>query len=178
MAELHILGQLHGVSDFKEQSSLFCRYSLQTGPNWTLICGCSEGQTVSGKPDFKKSVIWAQPLNLHYVTKGIQGWPKLVLQVSCLDSVGRSWIVGYGVCNLPASPGYHRIEVPCWVPTAVTVTDKIRQYFLGGTHQLTQTDIVNLGTDRHKLNTQSKGSVQLDIHIVLRNFIQFGIEYK
>lgn len=78
----------------------------------------------------------------------ITGWPKLVLQVSCLDSIGRSWVVGYSCCSLPSAPGQHVIQVPCWAPVATTLTDRIRQYFLGGSHQLIETDIINLGKDR------------------------------
>lgn len=77
-----------------------------------------------------------------------QGWPKLVLQVSCLDSFTRSWIVGYSCCSLPAVPGHHSIKVSCWVPQATNLTDRIRQYFLGGSHQLLQSDLINLGLDR------------------------------
>ncbi|KAJ8726357.1 hypothetical protein PYW07_001055 [Mythimna separata] len=178
MAELHILGQLHCASNFQDKSSLFCRYSFQAGPNWTVISGCPEGQTVSGKLDYEKTVIWAHPLDIHYVTKGVQGWPKLLVQVSCLDSIGRSWIVGYGCCNLPAVPGLHNIHVNCWVPSSTCITDRIRQYFLGGSHQLIQSDIVNLGLNRFKLKTQSKGTVQLQVNLLLRNFSQFGVEYK
>ncbi|XP_047544266.1 B9 domain-containing protein 2 isoform X2 [Vanessa atalanta] len=173
----------------------------QTGPNWTLISGFSEGQTASGKENFKNSVEWVHPLDLHYVCKGIQGWPKIILQVSCLDSIGRSWVVGYGCCALPSTPGYHTIKVPCWVPAATTVTERLKQYFIGGGHELTQTDIINLGSDRFdrfieiifnkkkidtiffclnrfKLITQSKGEIKLNICIVLRNLTQFGVEYK
>ncbi|RVE49622.1 hypothetical protein evm_005754 [Chilo suppressalis] len=178
MAELHVLGQLNCACDFKETSSLFCRYSFQAGPNWTVISGCSEGQTVTGKPDYRKQVVWAQPLDIHYITKGLQGWPKLVLQVSCLDSIGRAWIVGYSCCSLPVVPGHHVLDVPCWLPSATTLTDRIREYFLGGSLQLLNTDIINLGTDRFKLKTQSKGSIKLSIDIILRNFSQFGVEYK
>ncbi|KAI5641473.1 ciliary basal body-associated, b9 protein domain-containing protein [Phthorimaea operculella] len=178
MAELHILGQLQGVSHFPESSSLFCRFSFQSGPNWTVVSGCPEGQTVSGKPDYKNCVVWSHPIDIHYVTRGIQGWPKLALQVSCLDSLGRTWVVGYCCCSLPTVPGHHIIEAPCWAPAATTLTDKLRQYFLGGSHQLIQTDIVNLGTDRYKLNTKSKGNIKLEVDIVLRNFSQFGVEYK
>ncbi|KAL0849212.1 hypothetical protein ABMA28_013547 [Loxostege sticticalis] len=178
MAELHVLGQLQGVSNFQDSSSLFCRYSFQAGPNWTVISGCPEGQTVSGKLDYAKSVIWSHPLDIHYITKGIQGWPKLVLQVSCLDSIGRAWVVGYSCCSLPVVPGHHVLDIPCWLPIATTLTDRIREYFLGGSHQLLQTDIINLGTDRFKLKTQSKGTITLKIDLVLRNFTQFGVEYK
>lgn len=31
---------------------------------------------------------------------------------------------------------------------------------------------------RSKLNTQSKGTVKLDIYVLLRNFAKFGVEYK
>ncbi|XP_047986852.1 B9 domain-containing protein 2-like isoform X3 [Leguminivora glycinivorella] len=92
MAELHILGQLHGASDFQSRSSLFCRYSFQSGPNWTVISGCSEGQTVSAKPDHENKVVWTQPLDIHYITKGVQGWPKLVLQVQITYRVQRQHI--------------------------------------------------------------------------------------
>ncbi|XP_073941773.1 B9 domain-containing protein 2 [Choristoneura fumiferana] len=178
MAELHILGQLQSVSNFRTPSSLFCRYSFQSGPNWTLVSGSPEGQTVSGKPDHNDSVVWAQPLDVHYITKGIQGWPKLIVQVSCLDSFSRSWIVGYSCCSLPAVPGHHSIDVSCWVPQATNLTDRIRQYFLGGSHQLLQSDLINLGLDRYKLQTESKGNIVLHVDIILRNFSQFGIEYK
>lgn len=76
------------------------------------------------------------------------GWPKIILQVSCLDAVGRSWIVGYGCCTIPSTPGYHTIKVPCWVPAATTVTERLKQFFIGGAHELAQKDLINLGSDR------------------------------
>ncbi|KOB78946.1 putative B9 domain-containing protein 2 [Operophtera brumata] len=160
MAELHVLGHLKGATNFQDKSSLFCRYSFQHGPNWTVISGCPEGQTVAGKPDYSKSIIWTQPIDVHFVTRGIQGWPKLIFQVFCLDTFGRVWVVGYGVCSLPSVPGAHTIQVPCWTPSATTLTDRIRQYFLGGSHQLTQSDIIHLGADSVMDFIQSK--LQLD----------------
>lgn len=79
----------------------------------------------------------------------VTGWPKIILQVSCLDSIGRSWIIGYGCCSLPVVPGAHTVDVNCWVPSTTTLTDRIRQYFLGGSHQLIQSDIVHLGLNRY-----------------------------
>lgn len=43
------------------------------GPNWTLLSGHCEGQTVSGKENFTNHVDWVHPIDLHYVCKGIQG---------------------------------------------------------------------------------------------------------
>ncbi|XP_045510945.1 B9 domain-containing protein 2 [Colias croceus] len=178
MAELHILGQIQQAVDFCGNYSLFCRYTIQAGPNWTLLSGSSEGQTPSGRPNAEKSVVWAHPLDLHFVTKGIQGWPKILVQTNCLDALGRSWVLGYGCSTIPAVPGYHTLNVPCWIPAATSISDKIRQYFIGGSHQISQTDIISLGNDRCKLNTNSKGIITLNLCVVLRNFTQFGVEYK
>ncbi|XP_045520147.1 B9 domain-containing protein 2-like isoform X3 [Pieris brassicae] len=153
MAELHILGHINCAQHFTEGYSLYCRYTVQAGPNWTLLSGSTEGQTSTG-------------------------WPKLVFHVNCLDSLERSWVVGYGCTSLPTVPGYHTIRVPCWLPAATSISDSLRQYFLGGSHQITQNDIISLGNDRFKLRTQSKGCIEINICIILRNFTQFGVEYK
>lgn len=71
MAELHILGNIQGASNFKYQS-LFCRYSFQAGPNWTVVSGLPEGQTVSGQLGSSQSAVWSHPLDIHYITKGLQ----------------------------------------------------------------------------------------------------------
>ncbi|XP_004933676.1 B9 domain-containing protein 2 isoform X2 [Bombyx mori] len=178
MAELHILGEIQGTTYFPENYSLFCRYSFQAGCNWTVISGASEGQTVAAEPDELQSVAWSHSIDIHYLSRGIQGWPKLVLQVSCVDSIGRSWVVGYAHCNIPAVPGLHNLEIPSWIPAATTLTDRLKEYFIGGSHQLLNLDIISLGNDRFKLKTRSKGIIKLNVDIVLRNFSKFGVEYK
>jgi hypothetical protein len=54
--------------------------------------------------------------DVHYATKGIQGWPKIHLEVWHHDAFGRSEIYGYGFCHVPTSPGMHRIDVVTWRP--------------------------------------------------------------
>lgn len=76
------------------------------------------------------------------------GWPKLLLQVLQLDSLSRCWLVGYGCCSIPITPGHHQIEIPCWLPAADTIADRVRQFFLGGSHQLLKPDVFLLGSDR------------------------------
>ncbi|XP_041988890.1 B9 domain-containing protein 2 isoform X2 [Aricia agestis] len=171
MAEFHILGQILSVHNFRDTHSLFC-------PNWTLISGSSEGQTLAGQPNQENIVYWSHPIDIHYVAKGIQGWPKLIFQVSCLDSLSRTWVVGYGSCVVPAAPGHHSIRVACWAPAPTTLTDKLRQTFLGGSHNVANIDVISFGSDRFKLTTQSKGDIELSLDIILRNFSQFGVEYK
>ena len=99
-------------------------------------------------------------------------------------------MVGYGFTHIPSSPGLHSIEVSdsydggCHVSCHQVVTwrpsgnlgDTISQHFLGGGHALRNTDLVSSGGERYRLTTRATGTVQAQIHIVLRNFDRFGIE--
>ncbi|CAN0456027.1 unnamed protein product, partial [Scytosiphon promiscuus] len=60
---------------------------------------------------------WNHPIDLHYTTKSIQGWPRLMLQVWQLDTHGRNVLRGYGFRHLPSSPGFSEVSVPCWRPS-------------------------------------------------------------
>lgn len=93
------------------------------------------------------------------------------MQVSCLDEIGRSWVVGYGSSSIPAVPGFHRIEIPCWVPAATTITDKLRQDFIGGSNQLTDTDIIYLGSDRWAIQTDLKKYIIIIIYLLIWIFV-------
>ena len=87
----------------------------------------------------------------------------------------RNELVGYGFSHLPSSPGLHNIEVVTWKP-AGNLTDTISQHFLGGSHQLKNTELVFSSKDRYRLTTVATGSVSARLNIVLRNFHRFGIE--
>ncbi|KAG8322360.1 B9 domain-containing protein 2 [Homalodisca vitripennis] len=115
MAELYAIGQIIGADRFP-RSTLFCKWSIFAGSGWKLIEGHKEGQTQIDNPDFENFTYWCHPVDVHYATKGIQGWPKLHFQVYHYDEHGRSELCGYGVCHLPTSPGTHRLECCTWRP--------------------------------------------------------------
>lgn len=91
MAEVHVIGQIVGASDFVSVEGLFCKFALQTGGAWTLLSGLKEGQTQVDNPRQSGSggAVWAHPIDVHYATRGLQGWPKIVVQVYRQDSFGR-----------------------------------------------------------------------------------------
>ena len=39
--------------------------------------------------------IWCHPIDIHYTTKGIQGWPKIKVQVWHQDMFGRNELCMY-----------------------------------------------------------------------------------
>ena len=91
MAEVHLIGQLIGASEFPNQS-LFCRWSIQTGGAWAVIQGLKEGQTQVDCPvegEQETTSFWSHPIDVHFATRGLQGWPKLVVQVYHQDSYCR-----------------------------------------------------------------------------------------
>lgn len=54
--------------------------------------------------------------------------------------------------------------------------ERLRQYFLGGGPQLSNPELVSSSNDRYRLATETMGTVQLELGVILRNFNQFGIE--
>lgn len=56
-----------------QESLTFKAVNIVTGPNWTVVSGLPEGQTVSGQLGSSQSAVWSHPLDIHYITKGLQG---------------------------------------------------------------------------------------------------------
>lgn len=52
-----------------------------------------------------------------YAVSGLDGWPKLLLEVGFVDSFGRNDVAGYGFCFVPSAPGHHNIDVQIFRPT-------------------------------------------------------------
>ncbi|XP_065204869.1 B9 domain-containing protein 2 [Planococcus citri] len=174
MAEVHIIGQISGASDFPSKS-LFCKWSLHAGGGWKLVSGVKEGQTQIDDPAYGNISWWCHPIDVHYATKGPQGWPKIHVQVYYYDKYGRSQIYGYGFCHIPTTPGTHKIECYTWRPIG-TVHEEFRRHFLGGGVQLRSLDLIYSGNDRYRLQTEAMGTVHLELGVILRNFAKYGVE--
>ncbi|KAG7321133.1 hypothetical protein KOW79_015548 [Hemibagrus wyckioides] len=174
MAELHIIGQIIGASGFP-QSSLFCKWGIHTGGAWRLLSGLKEGQTQVDIPQIGEMAYWSHPIDLHYSTKGLQGWPKLHVQVWHQDSFGRCQLYGYGYCHVPSSPGQHRLQCVTWRPVG-TWQEQLAETFVGGGFQLRSPDLIYSGADRYRLHTEAMGTVELELCVILRHFERYGIE--
>lgn len=118
---------------------------------------------------------WLHPIDVHFTTKGLQGWPKFRFEVWHQDNYGRVDLFSYGFCHIPTTPGMHKIECPTWRP-AGTWRDDISQMFLGGGHQLLRDDTISNVAERIHLKTESMGNVHLELGVILRHFSKYGIE--
>lgn len=80
MAELHIVATLEGASQFPKPE-LTCKWAIIAGDDWKLLEGQESGQTQVDLPaEDSEYTVWSHPIDVHYSTKSIEGWPKLQLQ--------------------------------------------------------------------------------------------------
>lgn len=171
---MHFIGQLEGGEGFTTPN-LSCRWSLETGGAWKLLEGTKEGQTQVDHPIDEGRSHWSHPIDVHYATKGIQGWPKLCVQVFSEDQYGRTRLVGYGFTHLPTSPGFHKLKCSTWAPSG-SLSERVQSHFIGNGPQLKKEDLIHSGADRYRLQTVAAGTVFLSLFIVTRNFEKFGVE--
>uniref|UniRef100_A0AAA9TK14 B9 domain-containing protein 2 n=2 Tax=Bos taurus TaxID=9913 RepID=A0AAA9TK14_BOVIN len=174
MAEVHVIGQIMGATGFSE-SSLLCKWGVHTGAAWKLLSGVREGQTQVDTPQIGDMAYWSHPIDLHFATKGLQGWPRLHLQVWSQDSFGRCQLAGYGFCHVPSSPGTHQLDCPTWRPLG-SWREQLARAFVGGGPQLLHGDAIYSGADRYRLHTTSGGTVHLELSLLLRHFDRYGVE--
>uniref|UniRef100_A0A9L0JF34 B9 domain-containing protein 2 n=1 Tax=Equus asinus TaxID=9793 RepID=A0A9L0JF34_EQUAS len=148
---------------------------LGPGAAWKLLSGVREGQTQVDTPQVGDMAYWSHPIDLHFATKGLQGWPRLHLQVWSQDSFGRCQLAGYGFCHVPSSPGTHQLDCPTWRPLG-SWREQLARAFVGGGPQLLHGDAIYSGADRYRLHTAAGGTVHLELGLLLRHFDRYGVE--
>ena len=187
---MHVIGEIQEAHGFTDQSA-FARFSLNAGPCWRLLEGLSQGQTqltnrcqiwrdedndndINLEPRFRHP--WSHPIDVHYATKGLQGWPRMELQVWGVDWLGKCNICAYGFLAIPLRPGYHELECYTWRPVG-DLRRRLIDYVTGQRLQLLDpADIVGAGANRHVIQTESMGTVKVRLTIVLKDFQEFGVD--
>lgn len=199
MAELHVVGEIIGAQDYS-LPSLFCKYTFDTGGNFRLLQGHTAGQTHCDMPPVRLSrlltdcppymarsltdTLWhaqegeaatlSHPIDVHYAVKGIDGWPRLRLEVYGMDQYGRIELAGYGCCIVPTSPGTHELRCPTWRPCG-TLREQFWTFFLGGTPRLKHTEVISSSADRFRLQTEPAGDVLLRLSVLPKDLARYGV---
>jgi B9 protein. len=178
--EVHFLGEIKSGCGFSGYS-LTCKWFVDWGTTtWSLLEGSQEGQTQfattnSSPPDNTSSstFVWNHPIDLHFTTANMKGWPRIILQVWNLDSYGNASILGYGFTFFPATPGIQEVEVNCWRPKG-TLSEEVNHFFLGSSIRLTQERIIvdDAWEKRQNLVTILTGKVKIQISCIMRYFDQ------
>jgi hypothetical protein len=66
------------------------QWGVHAGRSWELIEGLDQGQTQVDCPPGGDMALWAHPIDVHYVCRGLLGWPKLHFQIWSQDVHGRN----------------------------------------------------------------------------------------
>ncbi|KAJ3073505.1 B9 domain-containing protein 2 [Podochytrium sp. JEL0797] len=175
MAEVFCIGSILGASGFP-QPELCAKFNFVVGEGWDLVEGEESGQTqvdVPGEDD--RFSVWSHPVDVHYTTKTLAGWPKLIFQVYHQDMFGRNELYGYGFTHIPTTPGTHSLEVVTWRP-AGSFADQVWAFFLGATPQLKSLDLIHNPSDRFRLQTIAMGKVHLQLSVIVKGFEKHGVQ--
>lgn len=187
MAEVHLIGHLLEASGFDDKS-LFAKWSLKTASNWTVLEGLKEGQTHlsnafadstqdSGQDGLDcNRHIWSHPIDVHYVTKGLSGWPKFEFQIWTVDWMGKANISSYGYLSIPMHPGYHELTCYTWRPVG-DIRRRIVDYMTGyRMHLVDPSDPIINGFQRHAIQAQSMGTITVELNLVFKDFDNYGLD--
>jgi len=178
--EVHIIGEIVGASDL-ETDNAFCVFQVKTGRYWSCVGGDEQGQTQVDYPSSETDdmVIWNHPIDLHYYTKSVEGWPKLIFEVWHLDEFGGKVLSGYSFINVPTSSGAHELETGIWRPCG-THREEMAHFFTGDGPHLLNPDIlhnpVKAKEDRHRLTTKHVGKIHLRLDVIVRYFAGHSVD--
>jgi B9 domain-containing protein 2 len=183
MAELHITGMLMGGHGFASgHNGLYCKWRIVDDPstsvlgkleedNWHKMSGLASGQTqVASVEDGDGSAIWQHPIDIHYATNSVRGWPRLYLEVWRIDSLWRHELESYGFLFIPTAPGAFELDIATVCPESPQRMDQISEYFVGAKPKLEEPERILRGGNRAGLHTRTCGVVQIELQLLHRGF--------
>ncbi len=121
--------------------------------------------------------IFCHPIDLHLACRGLQGWPKLQVEVYSLNSLKQFYPVGFGFAYLPPKPGFHKLEIATWKIAPVNFLDSIKEKFYTGGFTIVKKDLIYSGIERYKISTITSGAVHVDLNLIFRNFQKYNISF-
>jgi hypothetical protein len=136
-----------------------------------LMGGKESGETYEEVRDGVDELsVWDHPFDLHYKAKTIRGWPKLYVEVWQANSQGRYSVAGYGIGTIPFEPGQHTVEIKCWAPKPDGFWKSLKASWFGAKPELVFKDMLFSGAERFGFETETTGTVEVDIGVVLKDF--------
>ena len=174
MAELHIIGEVVSGVNFASPN-LFCAWKLSYGNAWKELGGETEGQSHVDLPADGATAVFSHPIQVHLATRDVQGWPKLMFRVYRECLFGQTELCGYGVVYVPSTPGMHELSCHIWKPVG-TLLHQILEFFLGGSPELVDDDVILSGTNRQRIYTTTTGKLNLRLNVITRNFDNFNVD--
>lgn len=118
--------------------------------------------------------VLTHPLDVHYAVKGIDGWPRIRLEVYGVDRYGRVEIAGYGCCLVPTAAGTHELRCSTWRPCG-SMREQFKTFFFGGAPRLKFKELITTPDDRFRLQTEPAGDVLLRLSVLPKDMARYGV---
>mmetsp|Transcript_31948 Transcript_31948/g.42173 ORF Transcript_31948/g.42173 Transcript_31948/m.42173 type:complete len:180 (-) Transcript_31948:243-782(-) len=174
MPEVYILGEVKGARDLPFSKAYLHWKVVMNENNWSTLAGHTEGHTQIDATSEVGMTVWNHPIDMHFSTTSIEGWPKLILEVWRLDAFDRHEIAGYGTCFLPTVSGDHYLECAVWRPYG-SWTERVTSFLLGSPTQLKYSDSLILSSQRDQMQmTETLGGVCFSLKIITLGFETHG----
>lgn len=143
--------------------------------SWSHLGGDDSSQTQYASSDDGVHV-FNHPIDLHFASFSMKGWPRIVVQAWECDEFGRSILAGYGFAHMPTESGSHDLEIHCFRPCG-TFAEELETFFLGRTSKLEDDNLLfaRAWEARSNLVTSSSGIVRLSITVILRFFDHYNV---
>ena len=112
--EVHFIGEIrkgYGLNNYPTSSSISCKWKIEWGRSFSNLAGETNGQSqysmVIDHNDSKQQqqCLWNHPIDVHFATSSMQGWPRISVQLWELDVYGRAIFAGFGFAHLPCAKG-------------------------------------------------------------------------
>ena len=172
--EIHFIGEVKEGEGFNH-TFISVKFSFEWGKSWSHLGGDDSSQTQYASSDDGVHV-FNHPVDLHFASFSMKGWPRIVIQAWECDEYGRSILAGYGFAHLPTEAGCHDLDIHCFRPCG-TFAEELESFFLGRTSKLEDDDLVfaRAWEARSNLVTSSSGIVRLSLTVILRFFDHYNV---
>lgn len=148
---------------------------MHVGERWRLLSGNDRGETFYDCSEhFNETTAFEHPVDLHYVSGNILGWPKMYVEVWSVDSHGRHSVQGYGCQTMPTRPGHYELDIVLWRPEG-DFSDKVAAFFIGSTPEILYKNMVLSGNDRFGMQCLSTGTLRLRMGVIVKDFNLHGV---
>ena len=114
MPSVHFLGELKNIN--VEGNLVSVTFAIVPGNEyWNIRSGAAFGETMTTQTDEIQGVaILNHPIDIHYETSTIEGWPCIVVEVWDKENVGHRELLGCGVAWLPTTMENGTMDIPLW----------------------------------------------------------------
>jgi B9 domain-containing protein 1 len=147
-------------------TDVFCKFSFNAGPEWSIISGCEDGITQASRVDMDHSCVWNYPIDVVFKSPKPFGWPQLICAVYGVNTFGNETVVGYGAFHLPTTSGHACFNVPMF-SRAPTTKERWVSWFSGRMPEAIAFNFIAGSGSRETMKTESQGFLKVSFDVVI-----------